>query len=381
MKAVILAGGHGTRLRPLTYTKPKPLLPLVGKPVLQFIIESLAEQGFNDVVVTSNYVRERIMQYFGDGSQFGVELTYPKEEKSLGTAGSVKNAAKYLNETFLVIQGDNVTDIAFGDVLAFHEEKGGIATIALMTAENPYQFGIAELDFNGRIRKFKEKPRPEECFSNLISTGLYVLEPEVLDYIPNGVACDFAKNVFPTLLGAGMKIYGYPAEGFWVDIGNAESYMEAVRWILSKLRGKRISKTAEVEDFSVKGPIQVGERTRIESGARIVGPAVIGDDCYLGRGSEIALYSVIESNVEVAEKTRIRSSLVYENTCIGNFSHLSHCIVAEKCKVGSGVKIKKMSIIGAECDIGDFANIRSGSIIWPKIKIATNSVIHGIKKH
>lgn len=321
------------------------------------------------------------MQYFGDGLQFGVELTYPKEEKSLGTAGSVKNAAKYLNETFLVIQGDNVTDIAFRDALAFHEEKGGIATIALMTAENPCQFGIAELDFNGRICKFKEKPSPEECFSNLINTGLYVLEPEVLDYIPNSAACDFAKNVFPTLLDAGMKIYGYPAKGFWVDIGSAESYMEAVRWILSKLHGKRISKTAEVKDSSIKGPIQVGERTRIESGARIVGPAVIGDDCYLGRSSKIAPYSVIESNVEVAEKTRIRGSLVYENTCIGDFSHLSRCIVAESCKVGSGVKINKMSIIGAECDIGDFADIRSSSRIWPKVKIAANSVVHGIRKH
>lgn len=381
MKAVILAGGHGSRLRPLTYTKPKPMLPLVGKPVLQFIIESLADQGFDDVIITSNYVRERIIDHFGDGSRFGVKLTYPKEEKPLGTAGSVRNAAKYLDETFVVIQGDNVTDITFREAVTFHEEKGGIATISLMTTENPHQFGIAKLNSDGRICRFKEKPRPDECFSNLFSIGLYVLEPEVLDYIPNSTPCDFAKNVFPTLLSEGMKMYGYPAQGFWVDIGSPESYMEAVRWVLSKLRGKGISETAEVGDASIKGRVQVGERTRIESGAKIVGPAVIGGDCYVGRGSKIALHSVIESNVEVAEKTRIGGSLVYEGTCIGESSHLSRCIVAEKCNVGSGVKINKMSIIGAGCDIGDFARIYKGSRIWPKIKISVNSVVRGVITH
>jgi len=381
MKAVVLAGGHGTRLRPLTYTTPKPMLPLAGKPVLHHIIESLASQGFDDIVVTTNYLRERIMDYLGDGSQFGVKLIYPKEEKPLGTAGSVKNAAKYLNETFAVIQGDNITDIKFKELLHFHEQRGGIGTIALVPKENPKQFGIAELDPNNQIIKFKEKPRCDERFSNLVNTGLYVLEPEILDYAPSGLACDFAEDVFPTLLRLKRRIYGYPAQGFWVDIGNPESYMEAVHWILSKLRGRMISETAEVSDASIKGWVKVGEETRIEPKAMIIGPAIVGDRCSVKRGARIAQHSVIESNVEVSAKTRITSSMIYKNTSIGDSSGLNHCIVAEKCRVGSGVKIKEMSVIGAQCEIGDRVSIHRGSRIWPRIKIEMNSIIRGVIRH
>ena len=381
MKAVILAGGHGTRLRPLTYTTPKPMLPLAGKPVLHHIIESLASQGFDDIVVTTNYLREKIMDYFGDGSRFGVKLIYPREEKPLGTAGGVKNAARYLNETFAVIQGDNITDIEFKELLHFHEQRGGIGTIALIPKENPQQFGIAELDPNNQIIKFKEKPRCDERFSNLVNTGLYVLEPEILDYVPSGLACDFAQDVFPTLLRSKRRIYGYPAQGFWVDIGNPESYMEAVHWILSKLRGRMISETAEVSNASIKGWVKVGEETRIEPKAMIRGPAIVGDRCSVKRGAKIARHSVIESNVEVSAKTRITSSIIYENTSIGDFSGLNHCIVAEQCRVGSGVKIKEMSVIGAQCEIGDRVSIHKGSRIWPRIKIEMNSIIRGVVRY
>lgn len=381
MKAVILAGGHGTRLRPLTYTTPKPMLPLAGKPVLHYIIESLASQGFNDIVVTTNYLREKIMDYLGDGSRFGLKLIYPREEKPLGTAGCVKNAARYLNETFVVTQADNITDIKFKELVRFHKEMGGIGTIALIPNENPHQFGIAELDLNKQIVKFKEKPRCDERFSNLVNTGLYVLEPEILDYIPSGLACDFAEDIFPRLLRSKRRIYGYPAQGFWVDIGNPKSYMEAVDWILSKLRGRMISETAEVSNASIKGWVQVGEETRIAPEARIIGPAIVGAQCSVKRGAKIAQRSVIESNVEVAAKTRITSSIIYRNTSIGNSSDLSRCIVAEKCRVGSGVKINEMSVIGAQCEIGDRVSIHRGSRIWPRIKIGMNSIIRGVVRH
>ena len=380
VKVVVLAGGYGTRLRPLTYTKPKAMLPLVDKPILQFIIESVAGEGFNDVVVTTNYFRQQIIDYFGDGSDFGVRLVYPEEEKPLGTAGSVKNSEKYLNETFAVIQGDNITEIKFKHILNFHREMGGVATIALLPVERPHQFGIAQLDLDNRVLRFKEKPRQEEFFSDLASIGLYILEPEVLDYIPSGVEYDFAKDVFPKLLDSGEKIYGYHASGFWVDIGVPENYMKAVRWILSRLESKRLTENAEVKEASIRGPVEIGEGTKIERGAEIIGPVVIGNDCLLRHNSRIVANSVIGSYVRIGEEARVADSLIYEETQIGGSSYLNHCIVAEKCKVGSDVKIDEMSIVGASCEIGNSVRLRRGSRIWPKIRIARNSTIQDFVK-
>jgi mannose-1-phosphate guanylyltransferase len=380
VKAVVLAGGHGTRLRPLTYTRPKPLLPLAGKPILQYIVESIASEGFNDVVVTTNYLREQIIDYFGEGSDFGVRLVYPEEEKPLGTAGSVKNSKKYLNDTFAVIQGDNITEIKFKHILNFHREMGGVATIALLPVERPHQYGIAQLDLGNRVLRFKEKPRQEEFFSDLASIGLYILEPEVLDYIFPDVEYDFAKDVFPKLLDSGEKIYGYPASGFWIDIGVPENYMKAVRWILSRLESKRLAENAEVKEVSIRGPVEIGEGAKIERGAEITGPVVIGDGCLIGRNARVAASSVIGSDVRVEEEAKVTDSLVYEETQIGRSSYLDHCIVAEKCKIGSDVKIDEMSIVGAGCEIGDSVRLRKGSRIWPKIKIAANSIVQGFVK-
>jgi mannose-1-phosphate guanylyltransferase len=281
LKVVVLSGGYGTRLRPLTYTRPKAMLPLAGKPILQYIIESIASEGFDEIIVTTNYFREKIIDYFGDGSDFGVRLVYPEEEKPLGTAGSVKNGEKHLNETFAVIQGDNITEIKFKHLLSFHKEMGGVVTIALLPVERPHQFGIAQLGLDNRVLRFKEKPRQEEFFSDLASVGLYVLEPKVLDFIPSGVEYDFAKDVFPKLLDSGEKIYGYHTGGFWVDIGVPENYMKAVRWILSRLEGKRVAEKAEVKKASIRGPVEIGEGTRIERGAEITGPVVIGNGCFI----------------------------------------------------------------------------------------------------
>jgi len=381
VKAVILAGGYGTRLRPLTYTKPKPMLPLAGKPILQFIVEAVGREGFSDVIVTTNYFREQVIESFGDGSSFGVRLTYPEEKKPLGTAGSVKNSEEYLNETFAVIQGDNITEIKFTDILDFHKKKGGIATIALLAVENPHLFGIAQLDSDNRIRSFKEKPGQHEIFSNLASIGLYVLEPEVLNYIPDGVECDFAKNVFPSLLSSGEKMYGYPARGFWTDTGVPKNYVKAVRWILSRLSHQKLAENVKITGASIKGPVEIGEGTKIERGAEIVGPVVIGEDCVIGQNSRIAPDSVVESEVRILERARVDGSLVYEETEIGVGSHLDNCIVAEKCKVGSDVNIHEMAMIGASCEIEDSVKLLRGSRVWPKIRIAQKSVVQGLVKH
>lgn len=381
VKVIVLAGGYGTRLQPLTYTKPKPMLPLVGKPILQFIIESIAGEESADILITTNYCREQIIDYFGDGSDFGVRLVYPEEKKPLGTAGSVKNSEKYLNETFAVIQGDNITEIKLKHILSFHREMGGIATIALLPVERPHQFGIAQLDVDNKVLRFKEKPQQDEFFSDLANIGLYILEPEVLDYIPFGVEYDFAKDVFPKLLSSGEKIYGFSARGFWTDVGIPENYLKAARWILSKLKGKKLAENAKIEMASLSGSVEIGEGTRIENGAEIMGPVVIGDGCVISRNSRIAAGSVVGSNVKIGRRARVVGSLVYEETQIGTESYLNNCIIAEKCRLGSNVEIDDMSILGASCEIGDYARLHEGSKVWPRIRIAKNSVVHGFIKN
>ncbi|MEM3586825.1 MAG: NDP-sugar synthase [Candidatus Jordarchaeaceae archaeon] len=368
MKAVILAGGYGTRLRPLTYTTPKTMLPICDKPVLHWIIDSLKNNGFDEIIITTNYLEDQIKNYFGDGSKFGVKIYYPKEKEPLGTAGSVKNAEKYLDETFGVIQSDNITEISLADALKYHKEKkDGIATISLVDVENPWQFGIAELNRKKQIKRFVEKPKPDECFSNLASTGLYVLEPEVLDYIPENTPFDFAKDLFPLLLKRGKRIYGYKAEGFWVDVGKPEGYMKATEWIVSRIK-KHISETAEIEG-KVEGPVYIGENTIIEKGSKVEGPAIIENDCVIESGAQVYPCSIIKSGVTIGSETRVDKAVTYKNSKIASGAYLQECIIAENCDVGNRVEIGKLAVVGPNCKIEDATTVLPGSRIWPDLWI------------
>lgn len=377
MKAVVLAGGYGTRLRPLTYTCPKPLLPLAGKPILQHIVESLAGHGFDEIFITTNYLRERIEKYFGDGSKYGVKLVYPKEDKALGTAGSVKNVEKHLDDTFAVIQGDNITDVDFKKVLDFHREKKGIATIVLVPVENPSAFGIADVDRNFKVVRFLEKPKPEEYFSNLANTGIYILEPQILDYIPKGSTYDFSTGLFPETLKLGKEIYGCKVNCFWADVGSPESLFKANRWILGKLEKSKIAKTAQIKG-DVRGPVLVGEDAVIEAGAKIIGPAIIGDSCLVKANSIIGANSVLEPEVTVGERSRLTGPIIYEETVSDSASKLNECIVGENCRIGSSARLGRHVIVGANCKLGDNVRVQSGAKIWPGIEVDANSVIRGV---
>ncbi len=219
MKAVILAGGKGTRLRPFTYAVPKPLLPVNQKPMIEHIINSLKNYGITDIIITLGYLGYQIRNYFGDGSNFGVNITYSEEEKSLGTAGCLAPIKDMLkDDTFLLMAGDNLTNLNFNEFLEFHKMKGGVGTIALVEIDTKIEFGVADLDENQNIVRFKEKP----VYKNYASTMIYALEPEVLDYIHEGM--DFAKELFPKLLENGKKIYGYVFNDLWVDVGRISDY-------------------------------------------------------------------------------------------------------------------------------------------------------------
>ncbi|NWG08792.1 MAG: NDP-sugar synthase [Nitrososphaerales archaeon] len=379
MKAVILAGGYGTRLWPITLTRPKPMLPLGGRPALYHIIGYLSNHGFEDITITTNYLREQIMDYFGDGSELGVKLTYTDEEFPLGTAGSVKNVANYLGDTFAVIQGDNITDIDLSKMLEVHRMKKAVATIALKEVEDPSLFGVAKLGPEDQVLFFKEKPKIGESPSNLINTGIYILEPEILELIPIKTEYDFAKDFFPELLSKKRMVYGFRAKGFWADIGHIKGYFRALDWILSRSRN-RILKEG-VENVTIKGPVSIGRDTRVDGGVTIYGPSMIGDRCYIRSGAMINSYSVIESDVEVEKDTNIEKSMIYRDAIIGPSSSLSRCIIAEGCKIGSGVKIGNMSVIGANCEIGPLTRVLDGSRIWPGIRVEPKCTVKGFVKH
>ncbi|MEM2850205.1 MAG: NDP-sugar synthase [Candidatus Bathyarchaeia archaeon] len=377
IKAVILAGGLGTRLRPLTYTRLKPMLPVVQKPILHHLISSLAAQGFNEIIVTTNRKDQRVQEHFGDGTQYNTHLTYAYEEYPLGTAGAVKNVQNQLDESFAIIQGDNITEISFVEQMKFHKLKGGKATIAVKEVDTPWLYGIVELDKNRRIQRFLEKPTPEKCFSNLVSTGLYVLEPEVLDYVPLGREYDFAKDLFPRLLRDNVPIYGYVTDAFWVDIGNPDGYMEGTRYILSKLTNN-ISETAEIKNVSIIGNAWIEENVKIGAGTRIIGPAYIERNTVVKNEAFIGPGTVIKEKTSIGAKARLYGAVIYEQTIIDEKAILGKCIVAENCRIGKEAIIDDYAIIGANCKIGDKTHIYERSKIWPKIVINPGATIAGI---
>jgi NDP-sugar pyrophosphorylase family protein len=306
-KAVILAGGYGTRLRPLTSTSPKALIPLVNKPVIDYILDYLAGYGLADIVITSNYLREQTISYL-NSTRTDLLLAFPEEPVALGTAGSVKNAA--ISETMLVIQGDNITEIDLRELIQFHEAHGGLVTIALRPVPDPSLFGIATLDAAGKILKFKEKPARSACFSNLANTGLYVLEPEALELVPTGRKFDFSNDLFPRLVANGTA-YGCVVEGFWADVGNLEGYLAASRWILEK-GCFDCANTAEIADCDIQGHVAIGEYARVETSV-VRGPAVIGSHATLLNSRLFG--SVVLPGATLAD-TVLHNSIVQENAVI-----------------------------------------------------------------
>jgi len=370
----VLAGGYGTRLRPLTYSRPKSMLPIGSKPVLQYIVESVAQLGSDEIIVTTNYLQEQIKDYFGDGSRFGVKLRYPKEDKPLGTAGSVKNAEKFLDETFAVIQGDNITDINIKAQLAFHRRKKALATLAVIGVEQPWKYGVVNLGKGDRVISFEEKPSPEKCQSNLVNTGLYVLEPDVLDMIPRDMPFDFAKDVFPRILDMKKPLYGYRARGFWTDVGNVEGFLEASEWLLRKL-SHSISPTADIAQATIKGTVSIGDETILEKGVRIQGPVYIEDSCTIHKDARLEPGTMVKRGVSIGSLSTLSGALVFDSTNIHSKVILNRCILDENCEVGSNTKIDPSAIIGAGCKIGENVVIGSGVKLEPGITVEKGKVI------
>jgi mannose-1-phosphate guanylyltransferase len=300
MRAMLLGAGFGTRLRPITYELPKPIVPIVGEPVMGHILRLLARHGFEKVITNLHYFPDLIRDRFGDGSDYGVELSYSFEEELLGTAGGVRNVRDFLgDETFLIISGDALTDIDLEALWARHRESGGIGTLALKRVEDTSQLGVVIVGEDGRIQGFQEKPDPAEALSNLGNCGIYVFKPEIFDHFPDKDFVDWAQDVFPVLLDQDVPFFGHEIEDYWNDIGSLHEYRQgnfdalrgAVRVELpgrEREQGVRIGETSRLgEQVVIDPPVHVGENCEIGTNVRITGPAVIGDGCTIGSGASL----------------------------------------------------------------------------------------------
>src|SRR5213596_3707179 len=295
MKAVVMAGGEGTRLRPLTSNQPKPMVPVVGKPCMEHILELLRDHGMDEVIVTVAFLPQSIRSYFGQGETLGMEIGYSVEESPLGTAGSVRLAGRRLDETFLVISGDALCDVDLTALVAAHKEKGAAVTIGLKSVENPLEFGIVVTDEDGRVERFLEKPSWGQVFSDTINTGIYVLEPEVLKHIPQDRPYDFSKELFPLLLEMGRPIYGHVFDGYWQDVGDLDQYRQANFDALDE----RIQ--LEISGIRIRGNVWLGEGVDFDDLEGVEGPAFVGNYCRISPDALVGPYSVLSASVTLRE--------------------------------------------------------------------------------
>ncbi|HEV3132046.1 MAG TPA: sugar phosphate nucleotidyltransferase, partial [Acidimicrobiales bacterium] len=359
MKAVIMAGGEGTRLRPLTSNQPKPMLPMANIPMMEHVVNLLRQHGFEDIVVTVAFMANAIRTYFGDGSEFGVRMVYATEATPLGTAGSVRNARDELDERFLVISGDVLTDIDLSQVVDFHDLRGGLATLALKAVDNPLEFGIVITRDDGSIERFLEKPTWGQVFSDTINTGIYVLEPEIFDFIPEGQAVDFSGESFPEALAAGRHLFGYVADGYWEDVGTLEAYLKAHQDILDQ----RVQ--VDVNGFQLRPGVWLGKGAEVDPGVTIDGPAVIGDNCVIGPGARLGGYCTLGRNVRIGDNAVIQRSIVHDNTYLGSGVRIDGSVLGRGSDLREGVRCEEGVVLGDQCFVGAHAEIKAGVKVYP----------------
>ncbi len=367
MKAVVMAGGEGTRLRPLTSNQPKPMVPIVGKPCMEHILELLRRHGFQDVIVTVAFLPQAIRSYFGNGDSLGMDVSYSVEESPLGTAGSVRLAAGRLDDTFLVISGDALCDVDLTRLVEFHREKKASVTIGLKAVENPLEFGIVVTDDEGRVERFLEKPSWGQVFSDTINTGIYVLEPEVLKHVPTDRPYDFSKELFPLLLEMGRPIYGCVLDGYWQDIGNLDQYRQANFDALDE------KVALEIPGIRIRGNVWLGEGVDLHDLDSLEGPVYVGNYCRLGQDAKVGPYSVLSTSVTVRERGRVSHSIVDSSTYIGRSGVVEGAILGRSCDLRAHVRVHEGVAIGDEVTIGAESVIMPGVRIYPFKEVETGS--------
>jgi mannose-1-phosphate guanylyltransferase/phosphomannomutase len=346
------------------------MVPIVGKPCMEHILELLREHGLTDVIVTVAFLPQAIRSYFGEGETLGLTVGYSVEESPLGTAGSVRLAARQLDETFLVISGDALCDLDLTKLIEFHKERGAAVTIGLKSVDNPLEFGIVVTDEEGRIERFLEKPSWGQVFSDTINTGIYVLEPEVLKHVPTDRPYDFSKELFPYLLEMGRPLYGYVMDGYWQDIGNLDQYRQANFDALDE------HVKLNIPGIRIRGNVWLGEGVDIADLDQVEGPALIGNYCRVAPGATVGAYSVLSNSVTLRERTRTTRSVIEASTHIGRSSLIEGAILGRSCDIRAHVRIHEGVAIGDEVTIGAESVIMPGVRIYPYKEVESGSQIN-----
>lgn len=359
-----MAGGEGSRLRPMTANRPKPLVPVANEPIMQHILKLLKRHGFTEVVSTLHYLADEISGYFDDGDDFGVKMHYSIEDTPLGTAGSVKKAEQWLrDDTFVIISGDALTDCDLTKALEFHRRKESLATLVLYRVTSPLDFGVVITDDDGRIVRFLEKPSWSEVFSDTVNTGIYILEPEILDLMVQGKQYDWSQDIFPELLRDGKPIYGYVMDEYWCDVGNLQQYREAQEDLLSG----RVD--LPVQGEQIRPGVWVGANTTIDERALIVPPVCIGRNSKIKGEARVGPHTVLGDNVLIEDGANVERSVIWEGTYIGPSVVVTSAIIGARCT------IKRDCVVNEDAVIGDRCLIDTGSIIRPRIKLWPDKVI------
>ncbi len=369
MKAVILAGGEGTRLRPLTSNQPKPMAPIANVPMMEHIVHLLARHGFDDVVVTLAFLADHIRNYFGDGSDYGIRIRYAMEETPLGTAGSVGNAREMLDEMFLVIAGDALTDVDLAAVVRAHRDSSAAATIALKRVQNPVDFGVVITRDDGTIERFVEKPSWGQVFSDTINTNIYVLEPEIFELIPPERSVDFSSDVFPALMAGGDSILGHVIDGYWEDVGTLDAYRRANDDVL---RGRV---RVEIPGFEVREGVWIGEGAEISPEAVVESPCIVGQDSRIGDAARLGAFTVIGGDVVVRPHADLERTVVHDHAYIGESARLRGTIVGRSSDLRVGVHTESGVVIGDDCLVGAHAAIGADVRVFPSKTIDEGAIV------
>lgn len=372
MRAVVMAGGEGTRLRPMTANQPKPLLPVVNRPILEHVLRLLRRHGFTETVVTVQFLASLVRNYFADGAELGMQLEYATEEAPLGTAGSVRNAADALRggEPFLVISGDALTDIDLTDLVRFHRKTDALVTVALKAVPDPLEFGIVITGDDGQIERFLEKPSWGQVFSDTVNTGIYVMSPEVFESVPAGRSLDWAADVFPALLEQGAPLFGYVADGYWEDVGTIESYVKAQADVLTR------QVEADIEGFELSPGIWVGEGAEVDPEAVLRGPLYIGDYAKVEAGAELREHTVLGSNVVVKGGAFLHRAVVHDNVFVGPQVSLRGCVIGKNSDLMRAARVEEGAVVGDECVVEEEAYLSSGVKVYPFKTIEAGAVVN-----
>ncbi len=361
MKAVIMAGGEGSRLRPLTCDLPKPMVPIMDRPVMEYAINLLKSNGIRDIAATLQYLPDEIIRYFGDGSAFGVNMQYYIEDTPLGTAGSVKNCGAFLDDTFIVISGDALCDIDIGKAIEFHRSSGSLATLVLKRVEKPMEFGVVITGSDGRIERFLEKPSRGEIFSDTVNTGIYILEAETMENVPTG-KYDFSMQLFPKLFDKGAKMFGYLTDGYWCDIGNSSQYIQAHFDIFSGKCKTPLPHASKLNGIFLEHGADGGEAT-------VMAPCYIGKDSVLNRGCFIGPYSVVGKNCRMESGAKIKRGILWPGVSLGKDTQIRSSVLCKNSAVLSGGMVFEEAIIGTHSIVGESCVVKPRVKVWPEKRL------------